>query len=69
MVFNDQGKEYDHFKLTSLESITVNGNATSDNELSYGNCIDDDLDENTIVRHIQTPQHHLKVSVGKLIII
>ena len=66
MVFNDQGKEYDDFKLTNLESITVNGNAVSDNELSYGNCIDDELDENNIVRHIQTLKQYLKVSVGEI---
>ena len=37
---------------------------TSDNELSTKKDIDDELDENTILRFNQTLQNYLKVSVG-----
>ena len=33
-VFNDQDNEFDNNKLTNLDSVTVNRNPISDNELS-----------------------------------
>ena len=33
-VFNDQDNEYDNIKLTNLDSVTINRNPSSDNELS-----------------------------------
>ena len=32
-VFNDQDNEFDNIKLTNLDSITVNGDLISDNEV------------------------------------
>ena len=51
-------------KLTNVDSIIVNRNPTSDNEVSNKIYIDDELGKNTIVRFIQTLQNYLKVSVG-----
>ena len=48
-----------------MDSITVNRNPTSDNEVSNKKYIDDELDKNTILRFNQTLQNYLKVSVGK----
>ena len=51
-------------KLTNIDSITVNRNPTSDNELVNKKYVDDSLGEGTIVRFNQTLQNYLKVSVG-----
>ena len=51
-------------KKTNIDSITVNRNPSSDNELANKKYIDDELDKNTIVRFNQTLQNYLKVSVG-----
>ena len=63
-VFNDQDNEFDDNKLTNLDSVTVNGNPSSDNELANKKYIDDELDKNTIVRFNQTLQNYSKVSIG-----
>ena len=63
-VFNDQDNEFDNNKLTILDSITVNRDPSSDNELPNKNCIDDSKGECTIMRFIQSLQKNLKVSVG-----
>ena len=64
-VYNDQGKEFDNNKLTSLDSVTVNGNPRSDKELSIKIYIADELDKNTILRFNQTSENYLKVSCQK----
>ena len=62
--FNDQDNEFDNNKLTNLDSVTVNRNPSSDNELSSKNYVDDSIGEGTIVRFNQTLENYLKVSVG-----
>ena len=64
MVKNNQDNDFNDNKLTNIDSITVNRNPTSDNELSNKKYIDDELDKNTIRRFNQTLQNYLKVSVG-----
>ena len=64
MVKNNQDNDLNDNKLTNVDSITVNRNPTSDNELLNKKYIDDELDKNTIVRFNQTLQNYLKVSVG-----
>ena len=64
MVKNNQDNDFNDTKLTNVNSITVNRNPTSDNELSNKKYIDDELDKNTIVRFSQTLENYLKVSVG-----
>ena len=64
LVKNNQDNDFKDNKLTNLDSITVNRNPTSDNELSNKKYIDDELDKNTIVRFNKTLQNYLKVSVG-----
>ena len=49
LVFNDQVNEFDKNKLTNLDSVTVNRNPTSDNELANKKYIDDELDKNTVL--------------------
>ena len=42
-VFNDQNNEFDNNKLTRLDSVTVNREPISDNELSTRKYNDDEL--------------------------
>ena len=63
LVKNNQDNNLNDNKLTNIDSITVNRNPTSDNELSNKKYIDDEIDKNTIVRFNQTLQNYLKVSV------
>ena len=63
-VFKDQRNEFDNNKLNNLDSITVNRNPNSDNEVSDKINLDDSIGERTIVGFIQTLEIYLKVSVG-----
>ena len=64
LVKNNQDNNFNDNKLTNLDSITINRNPNSDNEVSNKKYIDDELNKNTIVRFNQTLQNYLKVSVG-----
>ena len=64
IVKNNQDNDLNDKKLTNLDSITINRNPSSDNEVSNKKYIDDELDKNTIVRFNQTLQNFLKVSIG-----
>ena len=63
MVKNNQDNNFNDKKLTSIDSVTVNRDPSSDNELANKKYIDDIRDKNTIVRFNQTLQNYLKVSV------
>ena len=67
LVKNNQDNDLNDYKFTNLDSIQVNRNPISDNELSTKKYIDDELEKNTIVRFNQTLQSYLKVSVGDTI--
>ena len=62
---NNQDNDLNDNKLINLDSVTVNRNPLSDNELANKKFIDDELDKNTVVRFNQTLENYLKVSVGK----
>ena len=64
LVKSNQDNDQNVKNLTKLGSITVNGEPTSNNELANEKYIDDELDENTVLRFTQTLQDYLKVSVG-----
>ena len=64
LVKNNQDNDLNADKLTNLDSIIINRNPISDNEVSNKNYIDDELDEETILRFNQTLENYLKVSVG-----
>ena len=64
MVKNNQDNDFKDHKLLNIDSITVNRNPTSDNEVTNKNYIDDELDKNTVLKFNQTLQIYLKVSVG-----
>ena len=64
MVKNNQDNDLNDNKLTNLDSIQVNRNPISDNELANKKYIDDELDKNTILRFSQTLSNYLKISVG-----
>ena len=64
IVKNNQDNDLNDNKLTNIDSIKVNRNPNSDNELVNKKYLDDELDKNTIVRFNQTLQHYLKISVG-----
>ena len=63
-VFNDQHNEFDSNKLTNLDSIKVNRDLSSDNELANKKYIDDSIGEGTILRFNQTLENYRKASVG-----
>ena len=64
LVKNNQDNNFNNYKLTNINSITINKNPTDDNHVSNKKYIDNELDQNTIVRFNQTLQNYLKVSVG-----
>ena len=64
LVKNNQDNDLNDNKLTNIDSITVNRNPTSDNEVPTKKYVDDELDENTIARFNQTLENYLRVSVG-----
>ena len=64
LVKNNQNSDLNDKKLTNIDSITVNRNPTSDNEITNKKYVDDELDKNTLVRFNQTLQSYLKISVG-----
>ena len=64
MVKNNQDNDFNDRKFTNIDSITVNRNPTSDNEVASKKFFDDELDKNTIVRFNQTLQNYLKISIG-----
>ena len=64
MVKNNQDNDFNDNNLINIDSITVNREPSSDNELANKKYIDDELDKNTIVRFSQTLTIYLKVSVG-----
>ena len=63
LVKNNQDNDLNDNKLTNLDSIQVNRNPISDNEVSNKKYVDAELDKNTIVRFNQTLSNYLKVSV------
>ena len=63
-VFIDQDNEFDNNKLTNLDSVTVNRNPSSNNELSNKKYVDDSIREGTLLRFNQTLENYPKVSVG-----
>ena len=64
IVKNNQDNDLNDNKLTNLDSITINRNPTSDNEITNKKYIDDELDKNTILTFNQTLQNYIKVSIG-----
>ena len=64
IVKNNQDNDFNDIKLTNVNSITINRNPTSDNEITNKKYVDDELDKNTILRFNQTLQKYLKISVG-----
>ena len=65
LVKNNEDNNFNDNKLTNLDSITVNRQPTTNNELSNKKSVDDSMGEGTIVRFNQTLENNLKVSVGK----
>ena len=64
LVKNNHDKDFNDNKLKNINSITINTNPSSDNEVSNKKYIDDELNKNTILRFNQTLENYLKVSVG-----
>ena len=62
-VSNDQDNEFDNTKLSNLDSVTINRNHSSDNEVSNKKFVDDSTGEVTIVRFVQTLENYLKIFV------
>ena len=64
-VFNDQDNEFDDNQSTNLDSVSVNRNPTSDNELANKIFVDDSIEEGTIVTFNQTLENSFKICVRK----
>ena len=65
-MFNDQDNKFDNNKLTNLDSVSVNRDPSSDNELAKKKYIDNSIGEGTLLRFNQTLENYLKVSVGNV---
>ena len=61
-IFMDKDKEFDKNNLTKLDSITVNRNSTSDEELANKKLNDDSWGEGIFLRSNQSLQNCLKLS-------
>ena len=59
LVENNQDIDFNDNKLIKLDSVTVNRELSSDNELANKKYIDDELNKNTIVRFNQTLSNYL----------
>ena len=64
LVKNNQDNDLNDNKLTNLDSIPINRDPTSDDEVSKKRYIDIEIDKNTIVRFNQTLQNYLQISIG-----
>ena len=65
LVKNNQDNNFIDYKLTVLDSVSVDTNPCLKSELVNKKFLDDELDRNTIVRFNQTFQVYLKESFGK----
>ena len=64
LVKNNQDNDLNDNKSPNIDSITVNRNPTSDNELTKKLYVDNELDKDTVIRFNQTLENYLKISVG-----
>ena len=64
IVKNNQDNDLNDNKLTNIDSLTVNRNPISDNEVTNKKYMDDSIEEGTSLRFNQTLTNYLKVSVG-----
>ena len=64
LVKNNQDNDLNDKKLKNLDSVSVNRNRTSDNELANKKYIDDTIGQGTLLRFNQTLTNYLKLSVG-----
>ena len=64
LVKNNRDNDFNDNNLTNRDSVTVNREPISDNDLSNRKYIDDELNKNTILRSNQTLENYFQVSVG-----
>ena len=64
LVKNNQDNDFNDNKITNLDSVQVNRNPSSDNELANKKYFDNSIGGGTLLRFNQTLQNYLKVSVG-----
>ena len=64
LVKKNKDNDFNDKKLTNIDSIAVNRNPNSDNEVSNKKNVNDESDKNTMVRFNQTLENYLRVSVG-----
>ena len=64
LVKNNKDNDFTDITLTNIDSITVNKNPSSNDELANKKYIDDSIGEGTLLRFNQTLQNYLKTSVG-----
>ena len=62
---NEQDNEFDITKLTHLDSISVNREPRSDNQLANRNFIDDQLDKVTILSFFSNARKIIRVLCWK----
>ena len=63
-VFNDQDNEFDNNNFKKLDSVSVNRDPSSDDELANKKYDDDSIGEGLLLRFNQTLKNYLNVSVG-----
>ena len=63
-VFNDRDNEFDNNKLNNSDSVVVNRNPSSDNDIANKKFVDDLIGDGNFLRFNQTLENYLNVSVG-----
>ena len=64
MVKNNQDNDFNDNQLTNLDSVSVNRNPGSENEVTNKKYVDVSIEEGNFLRFNQTSENYLKVSVG-----
>ena len=63
-VFNDQDNDLDSKKIADSDSVSVNRNPSSDNEIAYKKYVDDSIGDGNVLSFCQTLENYLKLFVG-----
>ena len=64
LVKDNQDNDFNHKKITNINSITANREPTSNNELANKKYFDESIGDGNVLRFNQTLENYLKISVG-----
>ena len=61
LVKNKQENDFNDKKLTNIDSVTGNGNPTSDNEVANKNYVDNSIGDGNVLRFNETLENYLSL--------